>query len=52
MWPAGETRTVLKLVTIFKTSLFSLIAWLTATDWPAGGEIDIVEGVHNEVLTR
>jgi len=25
-------------------------AWLTSTDWPAGGEIDIVEGVHNEVF--
>ena len=28
----------------------SLLAWLTATDWPAGGEIDIVEGVHNQVF--
>ena len=37
-------------VAIFKPSPFSFPAWLTATDWPAGGEIDIVEGVHNEVF--
>ena len=30
--------------------IISLLAWLTATDWPAGGEIDILEGVHNDVF--
>jgi hypothetical protein len=48
MWPAGETRIVLRLCSDVHN--FSLLAWLTATDWPAGGEIDIVEGVHNEVF--
>jgi len=48
MWPAGETRVVLNLCNDVQN--LSLLAWLTSTDWPAGGEIDIVEGVHNEVF--
>ena len=49
MWPAGETKVVLKLCNDVLN--VSFLAWLvTSGQWPEGGEIDILEGVHNGVF--
>ena len=48
LWPAGETILFLRLCSDVLN--LSMLAWLTATDWPAGGEIDFLEGVHTDVF--
>lgn len=50
MWPAGETIIVLRVCS--DTQNLSFLAWLTSLDqkWPTDGEIDILEGVHNDVF--
>ena len=48
-WPAGSLTNVRPSQNL---SLISALAWTSASNWPGGGEIDIVEGVHNQTSNQ